>query len=229
MSEPVTRSTENDRTQAMIVSHSRQFIFFAVPKTATQSIRTALSAHLQESDWQQHALFGHARSPVPALAEIGHGHITVRELRPHIDDDAWSDYLKFAFVRNPYDRFVSVCTFLFRDDPTFEARSRDVMKTALGRGRFRRRVLVRPQVSMLQDETGDIAVDVLGRFETLQDCFDGICTRLGIETAVLERKNTSRRGSLAAYYDRELQEMVFDFYRADFEMLRYPEELPAVN
>ena len=42
----------------MIFSESRRFIFFAVPKTGTHTIREAVRVHLAEGDWEQQLRYG---------------------------------------------------------------------------------------------------------------------------------------------------------------------------
>ena len=205
----------------MIISHAHRFIFFAVPKTGTQAVRQALSTHLGPEDWQQHALYGQARLPIAALAAKGHGHLSVREVAPRLDRDTWNGYFKFAFVRNPYDRFVSVCAMLNKRNPGYRGRETAFMKSALTIPRFRQRVLVRPQVDMLLDETGKLGMDYVGRYETLQPCFGAICRQIGVAEVDLERSNPSEHDEFASYYDHELTAAVTAFYRRDFEALGY--------
>ena len=78
--------------------------------------------------------------------------------------DLCADYLKFAFVRNPYDRFISVCAFLTRQQSLPDAELTAFMKEALTRDRFRARILVRPQSELLVDAEGVIAMDMLGHY-----------------------------------------------------------------
>jgi hypothetical protein len=205
----------------MIISHAHRFVFFAVPKTATHTIREALRAHKAADDWEQQVLFGQQFLPIPELAAIGHGHISVRQLRGHLPPDTWNDYFKFAFVRNPFDRFVSICFFLNRQHPGFEKNARSFMKRALNAPRFRRRILVRPQTELLTDDDGELAVDFVGRYEALQPSYDSIMKKVGLATTDLEWKNKSTHAGYDVYYDDELREQVAEFYRDDLRMFGY--------
>jgi len=51
----------------LIISHRRRFIFFAVPKTGTHSVRRALRALLGPEDLEQVGLFERKRFPFPEL------------------------------------------------------------------------------------------------------------------------------------------------------------------
>jgi len=98
----------------MIISHKHKFIFVAVPRTGTHSVRFALRQHLGDEDLEQVNLFTRKRMPFPEIAQKQNGHITAQEIIPHIGEDIWNRYFKFGFVRNPWDRFISVCFFLYR-------------------------------------------------------------------------------------------------------------------
>ena len=205
----------------MIVSHKHKFIFFAVPKTATHAIREALREHTGPDDWEQQVLFGKQFLPIPELARIQHGHIAVRQIQPHLDPDMWQSYFKFGFVRNPYDRYVSTCFFLNRNNPEFAASAGTFMKRALTVPRFRQRVLVKPQFLQLSDSGGEIALDAVGRYESLQQSYDEICERIGIPSTDLERKNPSQHAAFTEYYDDEMRDIVADYYRDDLRVFRY--------
>lgn len=207
----------------MIISHAHKFIFFAVPKTGTQSVRQALDPHLAEGDWQQHALFGQARLPIPELAARVHGHLSVCDLAPLLPAEVWNSYFKFAFVRNPFERFVSAYVFLFRKTLAADHSPQQMvgdMKAALHRRRFRQRVLIQPQSQLLEDREGELAVDLIGRYERLEADFKAICRQLGIR-ATLPRTNPSDHAHYSKYYDAELREMVADFYAKDLSNFEY--------
>ena len=205
----------------MIVSRRHRFIFFAVPRTGTHAIRKALGPVLGEDDWQQQSLTEQVRLPVPALARLNHGHLALRQVQASLPPTVWRDYFKFAFVRDPYDRFVSVCAMLNKRNPGYRGRETAFMKRALTIPRFRQRVLVRPQVDMLMDEAGKLGMDYVGRYETLQQGFGEVCRQIGIAEVDLERSNASEHDGYASYYDHELLAAVTTFYRRDFEVFGY--------
>ena len=206
----------------MIVSHRHRFIFFAVPRTGTHAIRSALGPVLGDDDWQQQSLTEQVRLPVAALARVNHGHLTMRQIQANLPPSIWRDYFKCAIVRNPFDRFVSVCAMLNKRNPGYRGRETAFMKRALTIPRFRRRVLVRPQVDMLLDESGNPGMDYVGRYETLEESFAAICGQIGIAQRALEQSNATEHEAYATYYDDELATAVTAFYRRDFEVLGYP-------
>ena len=205
----------------MIISHRHKFIFFAVPKTATHTIREALRQHTGPDDWEQQVLFGEQFLPIPQLARLHHGHISAQEIRPHLEAEIWDTYFKFAFVRNPFDRFVSCCFFLNREDPNFEHTAVAFMKERLQRTQFQQRVLVRPQYQQLCTVGGDIALDYVGRYENLQESYDVICERIGLSKSELSTKNSSEHSRYTQYYDDDLQQQVAEFYKEDLRLFAY--------
>ena len=205
----------------MIVSHKHRFIFFAVPKTGTHAIREALRPHLGAEDWEQQVLFGRQSLPIPEIAKLGHGHISVQQIKPYIDAAQWASYFKFGFVRNPFDRFVSICFFLQRDNPDFARSARRFMKQAIERERFRQRVLVLPQYRLLTDADERISLNFVGRYESIQDSYDRICGQLGIPSTDLPRKNPSKHKPWREYYDDELAARVGEFYAGDLRAFDY--------
>ena len=208
----------------MIISHKHRFIFFAVPRTATHAVRQALRACLDEGDWEQQALFGEQRIPVPGIAAVRHGHVSFQQVKSNLQAETWSSYFKFGFVRNPFDRYVSTCFFLNRRNSRFAGNEAGFMRQALGNTRFLQRVLVRPQYRLLTDDDGTLMMDYVGRYETLQESFDDICRHIGLAPSSLTRKNASRHGSYECYYDETLKQAVAGYYRKDFELFGYDTE-----
>ncbi|WP_168072035.1 sulfotransferase family 2 domain-containing protein [Caulobacter sp. SSI4214] len=205
----------------MIVSHSHRFIFAAVPKTGTHSVRQALREHLSEDDVEQVGLFVDKRFPWADLAAIRHGHLALRQVRPYLGEQAFADYFKFAFVRNPFDRFVSYCAFMLRGGDDFQRRPRDVMRYFLFEEPPEQHILFQPQSSLLVDEDGGLLTDGIGRVEDMQGSYDAICARIGIPSRRLDRVNGSQHGDYRQYYDPLLIEAVAARYKQDLDLFGY--------
>ncbi len=205
----------------MIVSHQHRFIFVAIPKTGTHSVRQALREQLGTDDIEQVGLFVDKRFPYPELAQIKHGHLSLQQVRPFLGEQAFADYFKFAFVRNPFDRFVSYCAFMTRADDAFQRDPRAVMRHILFKLRPLDHILFQPQHTLLVDADGALLTDAIGRVEEMQVSYDAICARIGIPSAALGQVNSSRRGDYRDYYDQVLVDGVSALYRRDLELFDY--------
>lgn len=205
----------------MIISHQHRYIFFAVPKTGTHSVREALREQLGPDDEEQVGLFVQKRFSYPEFANIRHGHLSVRQIRPVIGEDKFNGYLKFAYVRNPFDRFVSFCSFMARATDHFKKTPTAFMKYVIHQAKPFNELLFLPQHSFLVDEAGALRMDVVCRNETMQASYDEVCARVGIASRPLGKLNATERRPYQEYYDRELIDWVGNFYRKDLEMFGY--------
>lgn len=205
----------------MIISHQHRFVFAAIPKTGTHSVRQALREHMSEEDLEQVGLFVNKRFPFEELAAIKHGHITLEQIRPFLGEEAFASYFKFAFVRNPFDRFVSYCAFMTRADGAFLKNPQQVMRYILFQARPDQHILFQPQHTFVTGADGKLLADEIGRVEEMQASYDAICERIGIPSAQLGQVNSSRRGSYRDYYDQALIDGVADYYRRDLELFGY--------
>lgn len=205
----------------MIISFAHDFIFVAVPKTGTHAVRQALRQHLGPDDWEQVKLFDSKAFPVPELAAIRHGHLTLREVRPHLPPAQFEAFHKFGFVRNPFDRFVSFCAFMTRAHGSFDRDPQGVMHHYLFVDPPRDRIHYQPQHIFFEDEEGTIIADQIGRVEAMQDSYDEACERIGIPPRALDKVNESRRGHYRDYYTPELRDAVARLYARDLELFGY--------
>ncbi|HTL97994.1 MAG TPA: sulfotransferase family 2 domain-containing protein [Holophagaceae bacterium] len=205
----------------MIISRRHRYIFFPIPKTGTHSVRQALREHMGDQDLEQVGLFVHKRFPFQETAHIPHGHLSVAEIRPAVGEEVFGSYLKFAFVRNPFDRFVSYCAFRSRATNQFEIAPVPFMKHILREERPLGHVHYLPQHTFLTDGEGRMAMDFVGKTETMQADYDAICARLGFPSRVLDRVNGSSHRPYQEYYDQDLIGWVSELYQKDLELFGY--------
>ena len=169
----------------------------------------------------------------------GHKHRFAAELRTLYGDATWNSFYKFSFVRNPWDRLVSWWSTINQQRPLFEAGRLDNPLRAyiLHRARSFENFLAiddddlaakahgmrvfRNQVDYLCDAQGKIIVDVIGRFERLEEDATVVLRRLGISDAAIPRLNTSTHERYTQYYTPSMADFVATRYARDIEAFGY--------
>lgn len=205
----------------MIISHKHKFIFFAIPKTGTHSVRFALRPFFGEQDEEHVHLFKQSKVNFPQFQNRLDGHFSVREIKPHISDEMWKSYFKFCFVRNPWDKFISTVFYRNRGLINDGLPKIDFFNSVLDKHQEKPGLFYQPQSSFLLNENEDIAMDFIGKTESMQEDFDEICKKIHLPRQLLDQKNSSPHAHYATYYDTQLKNRVADFYQHDIETFNY--------
>jgi hypothetical protein len=204
----------------VIISPNHKYVFVAVPKTGTHAVRQALRPHMGAGDMEQVGLFVKRQFPIDDLAKVGHGHISLEQLRKFMDPAKFAEYFKFAFVRNPFDRFISYCSFITRERGAFKTDPQKVMRRVLANPPSEH-VLFWPQNTFLVDGEGKLLTDYVGRVETMQQSFEFIASKIGVPAVQLQKVNATERSAYRDYYDQELIDGVAKLYADDLKLFEY--------
>ena len=206
----------------MIISHKYKFIFFAVPKTATHAIRFALRPHLGPEDEEHVFKFKPSKLNIPEFKDRKNGHFTVEEIKPFLSDEIWETYFKFSFVRNPYDRFISLCFYHYKALNNSPDHLDQMLFNIANLPLETRPRQFRSQSKYLFDSEGSTPLDIIGRFESIQEDFDRICERLEIPQSDLQRVNTSSHNKYLSYYEsNEFKDLIETRYQDDLNNFNY--------
>ena len=211
----------------MPISHQLRCIFVHIPKTAGTSIEKALGIF---GDWKQEnrrMMFGYSAAKLANGKELSSPflqHLTARELNEILPDEIWS-YFKFSFVRNPWDRIVSVFS---NKDPHLcnLARAHGISIENTSFDDFVAKTIdldhahIKPQSDYIIDKNGVQLIDFVGRMERLERDFAYICEQLGAQL-LLPRENISQRGNYRDYYSESSRKLVSLRYIKDIEMFNY--------
>lgn len=136
--------------------------------------------------------------------------------------DAWRDYFKFCFVRNPFDRAVSDYVWRTRKTDSGELTFRDFLERMCSR-RFDHRAIPRHFDNWPIYTIGDrIAVDFVGRFERLDDDLCRAFERIGLPPPALgHAKRTARGRDWRGYYECDERRMVERLFGREIETFGY--------
>ena len=225
----------------MIISNSHKFIFVHVMKTAGTSVSAAIDPCLR---WNDVAIGGtrFGEQIQPAFRErFGlHKHSTASEIRAMVGADVWSSYFTFTLVRHPYDRIVSLYTWLhktLRNAPPDATEWSWPVATAFRESQgfsgfirhelFRRSLGGRPQVEWTCDDDGRCILDFVGRFEDLDAARRTISERTGINLEPFERHNAStERTRHAEFFAGEGDyDFLHKLHEKDFALVGYDPSL----
>jgi hypothetical protein len=209
----------------VIASYDKQFLFLHNPRTGGTSIATALRP------------YGHDASSQPVnriLALVGvrvnHwlGDYRDRRFRVHssaltiqnrIPRDIFHRCFKFAFVRNPWDLFVSYHRYVM-SRPHHKRHRRFAKMDFADYLRFLVDRHVGFQSEFLSNERGELLVDFVGRFERLRQDFAQVTQCVGIN-AQLPHLNATTSTDYREYYTPHTRNFVLDSYRHDIERFEY--------
>jgi len=139
----------------------------------------------------------------------------------------------FAYVRNPWSRMVSLFHFKRKqheDNPSFKnpfvlkndfkgytkwflLEYKTKCSVNLHKGNWQ-------QVEWLTDESGEIIVDFVGRYETINKDFRLIKKKINVKCQ-LPHVNKSKHDHYKTYYDKNTRDLVARAYDKDIEMFNY--------
>ncbi|MDQ3684798.1 MAG: sulfotransferase family protein [Acidobacteriota bacterium] len=135
-------------------------------------------------------------------------------------------------MRNPWDRLVSAYTFLKRggmNDGDKKWAARNLAKyddfDSFVKGWVNRRNIWKglhmiPQYEFVSMNNTLPLVDFIGRLERMEEDFNLIRAKLGVEGELLKLNMSSRRDYRELYTD-ETKQIVADAYREDIEIFEY--------
>jgi hypothetical protein len=225
-----------------------RLIYVCIPKCASTTIKVALSAlsgRIPASFEEVHQR-RHSGLKSPQQAGLSTFHRLAQDPAT----------LRFAFVRNPYDRLVSAWADKYRNKPLLPGDSfidkylgcRKSIDPALPSGagamlsfadfvRFAaatadRRLDAHWQLQHDILAMPGIALDFIGKVESFDQDFARVMAHAGVHPSWLgerHRLNQSAHRPWPEYYSSELADCVYRTYERDFDRLRYPRAISGAH
>lgn len=233
-----------------MICHHYKCIFVHIPKNAGQSIERVF-LNLLGLTWGTRAPLLLRYNDKPELGPPRLAHLKAHEyvIYKYITNEMFNEYFKFATVRNPFCRTVSIYKYFYfkynilADFKTFLL---GYFKNELVKNKF---WFVGPQSDFVFTNDGEQLVDYIIYFEDLQNGFDHVCKQIDLSQTQLKhtnksmnirrtfsfkpkelayriyrsikQKNISNFHKYQDYYDLETLDYVINLYRKDFELFKY--------
>jgi len=211
----------------MVVDNQKKYVHIAIPRTATTCVNTAI---------------GNLKHPAP---ELHHAKLSeVLEQNPHA-----INYYKFTFVRNPWDRLVSLyhefrknrgrqySEHVFYDKDLlseFDISDNDVENFRnfcrnLKDSDWKNDLFFHNQYEYIT-YNNEVAMDFVGRFESIDSDWELVRDNIGFSGVTLRKGNgLGPRGFIRGsnhlpykdYYSQTEIDIVSDIYKTDIEYFNY--------
>jgi hypothetical protein len=202
-----------------LFSHSHNVLFIHIPKTAGQTIANYFIGldGLAWEDREQYMMFQNG-NPVHGPPQIAHLTLDEYYRSDLISDDLIDGAIKFAVVRNPWDRLWSEYNFNWQHimswDEFFKYFPEYIYDDhATGRDALRH---ILPQTAFIDD-----TVEVL-KFENLDQDFSAFCQRHNVPDYGLRNSlNVQSIAPFESVYDAQKIKAVSDYYADDIEAFGY--------
>lgn len=201
-----------------------KFIFIHIPKTGGTSVKnniflkTVLPGKRSKISFEDYCLSAHS---------------SIKEYNIKFPERV-SNYYKFSFVRNPWDKMLSYNFFCNKE--TDERLKSSFLPLIHVKGEFTKvvhhlyknrdnehikRYVTGPQLEWFENENGKILMDDIFRFENLDEGIDRICKKLIIKRTPLEKLNTTNHEHYSHYYDDTTINMIGEMFKRDIDYFGY--------
>lgn len=163
------------------------------------------------------------------LGIIGHDHTG-------IDNNYNNEYFKFAFVRNPWDRFISAYEYFkgggwknMNPDEDLDLDYCNRVNQFSSLKEFAKSLEwidwlhFKPQFNFITIDNTKDCLDFIGKVENLDNDLRYVCKQIGVVYTELVNvnKTKSKKQHYKSYYDDELKNIVDTTYAKDIEYLGY--------
>jgi hypothetical protein len=218
----------------MIISHEKEMIFIHIPRTGGTIISKNICKKLGIEDWK--SFIGEPKNISPSdhpmepegferKMKNGYKHKNVKQIKKKVGEEVWSSYFKFSFVRNPWDRTLSM--YLKQIKKTLPYFKNQIKKSKLlfNASLFTKYKLLKretsQQVEYLRNKKGKIDVDFVGKYEKIEDDFNKVCSRVGIGPNLKGRHDSTGHEGYKKYYITKSKKIVENKNREDIEEFEY--------
>lgn len=148
-----------------------------------------------------------------------------------VDPQRFEEYFSFAFVRNPWDRALSIYKYARKisDSPyrgpltdiagydSFESFVMDWCE----KEKIQDHYFLRSQFSFVSIDDESVGIDFLGRFENIDEDFKEVCRNMGVDVALPKLNQAKKKEDFRQSYTTEMVDKIASVYNDDVEKLGY--------
>ena len=141
----------------------------------------------------------------------------------NMDEEKWNSYIKFCYIRNPYDRALSGWKhfdIILNKNSNFH----DYIQNKYNVSDIEYGHIFMSQKIQIQNIDGSCGVDIIGKFENLEEDFRFILKKIGFDRIVHtpKKENVSNKdGSESIVLEKRTISKLNELFADDLEMFHY--------
>lgn len=210
-------------------SNGSNLLFIWIPKSAGTSLYTWLNRELGMVKLKEKEdIVG----GFPQCGPVTFGHMDYYQLleKGFVSEHFHKNAFKFAISRNPFDRSISLYSYLRKlghFDMSFAAFLEMLENGVEPIGLYNTKGLsqANPQVKWITNPSGQLIVDRIFKLQELRNATSELSIQFGIRPfSVHTNKSNEKPDYLTAFKDRANVQRVKKIYQEDFDMLDYPDK-----
>ena len=210
-----------------VISHKHKCIFVEIPKTGSTSVRAILGKawkpHLNlwqiknqmETYWTR---YGGRKNRILAALYL----LRSEKRRKAIGGKQFETYFKFGFVRNPWDRVVS----LYERTEALQLKDKMAFDEFVDWIQYSSATCVhssphRYQLDWFVDPNGNMLADFIGKFERLEEDWAFVAKKLGLNENLPHQRPNPRARHYTEYYTPRTRDVIANKFKVDIERFGY--------
>ncbi len=146
-----------------------------------------------------------------------------KKKRIEIGENQFNAYYKLGFVRNPWDRVVS----LYLRKEGLQMKNKMPFDKFVEWIKYSSSTCIHPvphtnQIDWLVDPHGNVIVDFIGKFENLQNDWEFIANKIGVSKKLPHKnKNPIKKTPYTEFYSKKTKEIIKNKFIVDIEYFGY--------
>ncbi len=212
---------------SLVVSNRYKYIFFHLPKNAGVTVSRMLIDQEKMLKLRRISSFFFRKffktkdnfyfSKKNKKLIFFKSHIPCYEFQDIIDEKIFKNYVKFAVIRNPWDRMVSRYFYSKKVNNKFKEFSFDEFVNY----DLEKNMHINNQYKYCTDQNNNFCLDEIIKFENLNNDFNKISLKFFNKKGMLKHFNKSDHKEYREYYNIKIKDKIYNYCRKDIEFFEY--------